>query len=93
MFTLFLMTTWKEVQHNIPISNSPKEMLPFCQFISNKASVIVLSQIPKDPGHYLNLLPLATLNLQWQVRLSKVKSSVQSSMKIKTKCQTVMHGR
>ena len=38
-------------------SKLPYEMLLFCQFISNKTQVIVLSQISKDPGrdnHYNN---------------------------------------
>ena len=71
-------------------------MLPFCQFISNKAWVIVRSQILKDPGHGLTLLPLATKMLTmgrvW-IGTSKVKSSVQSRMKIKTKYQKVIQRR
>ena len=62
-------------------------MLPFCQFISKKAQVIVLSQILKDPGHDLTLLPLATITLTMDkvwIGPSEVKSFVQSREKIKT---------
>ena len=56
----------------------------------------MLSQILKDPGHDLTLLPLATITLTMDkvwIGESKVKSSVQSRVKIKTKCQEVIQGR
>ena len=42
-------------------SEDPQGMVQFCQFASKKAYIIVSSQILKNPGHDLTLLPVPTV--------------------------------
>ena len=67
-----------------------------CHFANSLASVIVSSHISKDPGQDLTLLLLATITLTMKkvwIGASKIKSSLQSRLKIKIKCQKPMQGR